>query len=131
MGRPISILVIDDDALSRTTILAILEDEGYSVTCAVDGRHGLAAFRKSRPDLVITEIIMPEKEGLETIIAIRAEWPEGAIIAISGGGRRKNTDFLKMAKKLGADATLEKPFEPQDLIAKVKRCLGPRFMGSR
>jgi CheY-like chemotaxis protein len=51
MGRPISILVIDDDALSRNTILAILEGEGYSVTCAVDGRHGLAAFRKSRPDL--------------------------------------------------------------------------------
>jgi CheY-like chemotaxis protein len=129
MVRPISVLVIDDDPLARSTVRTILESEGYSVTCAVDGQTGLAAFRKSRPDLVVTDILMPEKEGLESIIELRAEWPEGRIIAISGGGRINNIDYLKMAKELGADATLEKPCEPQDLIEMVNRCLGPRLVG--
>jgi DNA-binding response OmpR family regulator len=121
----INVLVIDDDLLVRGALQAVLESAGYSVTCAVDGRQGLAEFRKRRPDLVITDIIMPEKEGLEMIIAMRAEWPEGPIIAISGGGRVKNSNFLEMAKKFGANATLEKPFEPEDLIAQVKSCCGP------
>jgi len=62
---------------------------------------------------------MPEKEGIETILALRAMWPEGPIIAVSGGGRIQSADFLKMARALGASAVLAKPFEPQDLLSRI------------
>jgi DNA-binding response OmpR family regulator len=114
------ILVIDDDPVARVTIQTILEEEGYSVTCAEDGRRGLAAFRESRPDLVVTDIVMPGKEGIETILELRSIWPDGPIIAISGGGRIGKGDFLKMAKTCGADAVLAKPFEPAELLALVR-----------
>jgi len=114
-----AILVIDDDPLVRATLRLMLKNEGYVVTCAEDGGRGLAAFRRSRPDLVITDIIMPEKEGLETIMEIRAESPKARILAISGGAPIKNTDFPQMAKLLGADAIMDKPFETGDLIAQA------------
>jgi DNA-binding response OmpR family regulator len=116
----INVLVIDDDPIARGTIRAILEDEGYSATSAEDGRRGLAAFRKSRPDVVVIDIIMPDKEGIETILELRSVWPEGHIIAISGGGRIAKSEFLKIAKGCGADAVLAKPFEPDALLALVK-----------
>src|SRR5690242_13143113 len=97
------ILLIDDDPLVRAAIRAMLEDAGYTVRSVGDGRAGMKAFRKKRPDLVITDIIMPEREGLETIIEMRTLWPEGPIIAISGGGRDGNADFLQMAERLGAN----------------------------
>src|SRR5579872_6774863 len=81
------VLVIDDDPVARVTMRAILEDQGYTVTCAANGKLGLNAFRMRRPDLVVTDIIMPEKEGIETILELRAVWPQGPIIAVSGGGR--------------------------------------------
>jgi CheY-like chemotaxis protein len=115
-----SILVIEDDPIARRTIQAILEDAGYSVTCTEDGRRGLAAFRKNRPDVVVTDIIMPDKEGIETIVELRSIWPDGRIIAISGGGRTGNTNFLKLAKSCGANAVLAKPFEPDALLALVR-----------
>ena len=116
----IKILVIDDDPIVRHTIQAILEEAGHSVTCAEDGRRGLAAFRRNRPDVVVTDIIMPEKEGIETILELRRIWPEGRIIAISGGGRTEQKDgFLRVAIGCGADAVLAKPFEPEELVALV------------
>ena len=117
------ILVIDDDMVVRETIIQILEDKGYEVISAEDGYRGLAAFRRDKPDLVITDIIMPEKEGIETIRDIRGEYPEAKIIAISGGGRIGNTDFLKIARQLGASDVIAKPFDPDDLIAHVEKCL--------
>ena len=111
-SRLSKVLVIDDDPVARMTLRAILEDEGYSVTCAEDGRRGLEAFRKLSPDLVVTDIIMPEKEGIETIRELQSIWPEGPIIAISGGGRTGNTDYLRLARGMGANAVLMKPFEP-------------------
>lgn len=118
-GRKRQVLVIDDDPVARATMSAILQDDGYTVTCAVDGKQGLNEFRKCRPDVVVTDIIMPEKEGIETILALRAMWPEGPIIAVSGGGRIQSADFLKMARALGASAVLAKPFEPQDLLSRI------------
>src|ERR1700731_236020 len=109
------ILVIDDNELVRQTVQCILEDEGYTVTCAEDGVRGMAAFRDRRPDLVLTDIMMPEKEGLETIMEMRSDWPGRPIIAMSGGGRIKNANFLKMARELGPDPTLAKPFAPEEL----------------
>src|ERR1700732_10677 len=117
------ILVIDDDHAVRLTIQVILERDGHEVTCASDGEQGLRAFASASPQLVITDIIMPNKEGLETIMQIRARNATTPIIARSGGGRVGNTDFLKMAAQLGANEVLPKPFERQDLTAAVHRLL--------
>jgi DNA-binding response OmpR family regulator len=117
------ILVIDDDHAVRLTIQVILERDGHEVTCAADGEQGLRAFASASPQLVITDIIMPNKEGLETIIQIRARNATTPILAMSGGGRVGNTDFLKMATQLGANEVLPKPFERQDLTAAVHRLL--------
>ena len=117
------ILVIDDDIIVRKTLIQILEDRGYQVVSAEDGKRGVAAFRSERPDLVITDIIMPEQEGIQTITEIRGMTPEAKIIAISGGGRIGNTDFLKIARHLGAADIISKPFDPDDLLSRVGLCL--------
>jgi DNA-binding NtrC family response regulator len=117
------ILVIDDDVIVRETIVQILEDGGHQVVSAEDGKRGMAAFRSERPDLIITDIIMPEQEGIQTITEIRGVQPNAKIIAISGGGRIGNTDFLKIARHLGAFDAIAKPFDPDDLLSRVGRCL--------
>jgi CheY-like chemotaxis protein len=117
------VLVIDDDALVRDTIVRILERKGHTVLVAADGVRGLRMFDREQPDLVITDIIMPEKEGLETIREIRGKRPDVKIIAISGGARIGNMDFLRMAGELGASEIIPKPFDPVDLINLVSRCL--------
>ena len=114
------ILVIDDNVVVRNTIIQMLESEGYAVVSAEDGRRGLSVFRSERPDLVITDIIMPEKEGIETIRDIRSEAPDTKIIAISGGGRMGNTDFLKIARQLGASDVIAKPLDPDYFISVVR-----------
>lgn len=118
------ILVIDDDPMVRNTISRILDRKGYDVVLAGDGRYGLKLFESEQPDLVITDIIMPEREGIETIRAIHKICPTAKIIAISGGGRVGNVDFLTLAAKLGAREIIAKPFEPTELTASVSRCLG-------
>jgi DNA-binding response OmpR family regulator len=117
------ILVIDDDRLVRDTLVRVLERKGYQVLAAPDGWHGVEMFRHERPDLVITDIIMPEKEGLETIREIRGECSNAKIIAISGGARLGNMDYLEMAGKLGASEIISKPFDPTELVELVSRCL--------
>jgi DNA-binding response OmpR family regulator len=123
MARMMKVLVIDDDAAVRATIVAILKHQGYAVVTAEDGDRGMAVFRAEKPDLVITDIIMPEKEGIQTIMEMRAARPDGKIIAMSGGGRSGNIDFLKIAQQLGADDAIAKPFDPDDLRRLVARCL--------
>jgi two-component system, chemotaxis family, chemotaxis protein CheY len=118
------ILVIDDDAMVRDTIVRILARNGHGVVFAGDGRRGLELFESEQPDLVITDIIMPEREGLETIRAIHRLRPEAKIIAISGGGRVGHVDFLTLAAKLGAREIIAKPFDPSELTSSVSRCLG-------
>ena len=117
------ILVIDDDVLMRNTISKILRHSGFEVIVAEDGVRGLVSFRRDHPDLVITDIIMPETEGIEVIIEMRREQPNTKIIAVSGGGRIGNADFLGMAQSLGAAAILAKPFLPEELISRVRSCL--------
>jgi DNA-binding response OmpR family regulator len=117
------ILLIDDDIAVLRTLEIILSDLGYNIVTARDGMQGLNAFHKTHPDLVITDLIMPEKEGLETIIEMRRERPEVKIIAISGGGRIHNANFLEMAASLGANAVLAKPFDPAQLAGKITACL--------
>jgi len=117
------ILVIDDDTIVRMTIVQLLKEAGYKVLSAEDGVRGMAMFRSARPDFVITDIIMPEQEGIQTITEIRGVKPDAKIIAISGGGRIGNTDFLKIAKVLGAMAVIPKPFDPDELLTIVRDCL--------
>jgi DNA-binding NtrC family response regulator len=118
------ILVIDDDPAVRQAIGRILDRKGHQVVTAGDGRYGLTLFASEQPDLVITDIIMPEREGLETILAIHKICPGVKVIAISGGGRVGNVDFLTLAAKLGAHEIIAKPFDPAELTASVSRCLG-------
>jgi CheY-like chemotaxis protein len=110
------ILVIDDDHLVRYMLSKILSRKGYEVVTAADGKRGMTLLRNEHPDLVITDIIMPEQEGIDTIIQIRHERPNIKIMAISGGGRIRNIDFLEMARSLGADDIIAKPFEADDLL---------------
>jgi CheY-like chemotaxis protein len=109
----------------------MLADIGYEVTCAIDGKEGFRRFRALQPDLVITDIIMPEREGIETIIMIRGLEPGAKIIALSAGGRRGAMDFLKVAAKVGADHALAKPFEPDVLINLVRQTLFPEALSGQ
>jgi CheY-like chemotaxis protein len=117
------ILVIDDDAVVRETIIQVLESEGYLVVSAEDGRRGLACYRNEAPDLVITDIIMPEMEGLQALAQIRDLNPAAKMIAISGGARIGNTDFLEIARLLGASDVISKPFDPDDFLIRIGKCL--------
>lgn len=117
------ILVIEDNPIVRNTMMRILQSAGYTVITAKDGLHGVDMFRKEQPDLVITDIIMPQQEGIGTIREILAEHPGTKIIAISGGGRIGNTDFLQIARKMGALDALQKPFDPDDLLVRIGNCL--------
>jgi DNA-binding NtrC family response regulator len=118
-----TVLLIEDDADVLETLANVLELEGYVPLLAVNGRDGMALFETWHPALVITDLLMPEQEGLETIIAMRRLRPDAKIIAISGGGLLKNMDFLDMAAKLGATAVMPKPFEPEELVETVERLL--------
>jgi CheY-like chemotaxis protein len=120
------ILVIDDDVIVRRTIIRLLEDGGYKVLSAEDGLRGMAMFRSERPDLVITDIIMPEQEGIQTITEMRKAKPDAKIIVISGSGRIGNIDFLRIAQHLGASDAIAKPFDPDDLLKRVRHCLNGR-----
>lgn len=117
------ILVIDDEELVRLTLRQMLESGGYEVVEARNGREGVETHRTTEIDLVLTDIIMPEQEGIETIIQLRRSDPNLRIIAISGGGRMKNMDFLKIAANVGADTVLTKPFTTQELLDAVGACM--------
>jgi len=117
------ILLIDDDDLVRSTIQNILESAGYEVIQAADGEEGLEACRAGVPALVITDILMPNKEGIETIRDLKRCDPVPRIIAISGGDRSGKVQFLQMAEKLGADRILAKPFRKAALLDLVEGLL--------
>jgi len=114
------VLLIDDDALVRRMVRRLLERAGYSVLEAEDGNIALKLLRQHRPAIVITDIIMPRVEGIEIIQEIRRTAPATRIIAISGGGPRGEMMYLDWAQALGADAVLQKPFQPQELLARVE-----------
>lgn len=118
-----AILVIDDDAAVREVVREMLRLEGYDVTIAENGRQAIELLGERRFDLVITDLIMPEKEGIETIAEIRRTNKDMPILAISGGGRIGPGDYLETARYLGADATLAKPFARQELLRTVDSLL--------
>ena len=114
------ILVIDDDDQIRTMLKLMLEKAGYEVNEASDGEIGLRKQQENPFDIIITDIIMPNKEGIGTIVDIKKSFPDVKIIAISGGGRIVPNDYLDIAKRLGADRTLSKPFKRKQLLQTVK-----------
>ena len=118
------ILVIDDDDQFRGMLRETLEHAGYKVADAANGKEGIRLYREKPADLVITDPIMPEKEGIETIKELKRDFPEVKIIAISGGGRGAPEDYLHMAKKLGAQYAFAKPVEREDLLEAVKEIIG-------
>ncbi|WP_316976968.1 response regulator [Shumkonia mesophila] len=117
------VLVIDDEELARFTMREILEAAGHAVEEAKNGAQGISLQRSQQFDIVITDIIMPEKEGVQTIIELQRDFPTLPIVAISGGGRTRNLDFLKLAQQYGARKILPKPFSEEDLLNAVEDCL--------
>lgn len=107
-GRTPTVLLIDDDPAVRESLALLLETHGYRVVTAQDGHRGLLAFRQHAPAVVVTDILMPEQDGIGAIRELRRLDPAVKIVAISGGGRVDKSDYLTVAEKLGADAAVEK-----------------------
>ncbi len=120
---PKRILVIDDEEPVRMIVREMLIIEGYEVVVAGNGKVGLQLFRSDPTDLIITDIFMPEMEGLETIRELHREYPGVKIIAMSGGGESGMLSFLSYAKRFGALRTLRKPFSREELLTNVQELL--------
>ena len=118
------ILLIEDDYNFRSVLAMALEKVGYEVVEASNGKIGIVEFRKRPADLVVTDLIMPEQEGIETIMILKKEFPDVKIIAMSGGGRMPAGTYLKPARMLGANRVLVKPFGVSELLDAVGEVLG-------
>jgi two-component system, chemotaxis family, chemotaxis protein CheY len=119
-----TVLVVDDEPGLRTVMRRVLEGKGYRVVEAADGNQALALFRRESPALVISDIIMPNRDGIEVIVAMKAENPAVKVLAISGGGRVHAMGLLALAPRAGADATLDKPFRQSELLKLVAGLIG-------
>ncbi|MDP2173335.1 MAG: response regulator [Candidatus Cloacimonadaceae bacterium] len=117
------ILVVEDDNSFRNVLVQMLEKAGYEVKQAEDGNRALAICETWEPDVVLTDIIMPDKEGLETIQELLNCKSDIKIIAMSGGGKFGPDSYLPLAKKLGAKAALHKPFMRDELLSTISRVL--------
>lgn len=121
-----SILLIDDDELSRSAVHKMLERAGYVVHSTSDARGAIDRYRSSPSDLVITDLIMPDIDGLEVIQQLRRFSPGVRVLAISGGGRVDADEYLSVARKFGAVEVLPKPFTGQELKRAVETALGTK-----
>ena len=120
------ILLIDDDEQFRSMLTQMLEAEGYRVTQARDGDEGLRKLAQGGADLIITDILMPNKDGIETIMALSGQGSSIPVIAISGGRRNIKADFnLQSAELMGVRVTLAKPFTRMELREALRKALGP------
>ncbi len=111
-----TILLIDDDQQFRDYMYDMLIDQNYHVLLAENGEAGLTQYSSNKPDIIITDIVMPEKEGIEVVLTIRDKDPEIPIVAISGGNFGNAASYLKMVSKLGVNATLGKPFSKDEIL---------------
>jgi DNA-binding response OmpR family regulator len=118
------ILLIDDDDQLRTMLKLVLTSSGYEVSEACNGNEASRIYQQQYPDLVITDLLMPDKEGLELIMELRRNNKDIKIIAMSGGGRGGAVNYLEAAGKLGAQQTLAKPFSRQELLRAVRAVMG-------
>jgi DNA-binding response OmpR family regulator len=119
-SKPCSVLVIDDDDGVRRMLRNTLARAGYAVEDAANGKAGVECYRRRPSDIVIVDIIMPEREGLETIRELRRMNPRVLIIAISGGGHGRAQDYLQLAQNFGARRTLKKPFTGDEILNAIE-----------
>lgn len=117
------ILLVDDDELFRESVAQMLTGNGYEVVSAEDGRDGMRRLGEEAFDLLVTDMLMPERDGVETIMAVRKAHPDLPIIAMSGGGRRSSTEYLEYASVMGAAYVFQKPFETDRFLAAIRECL--------
>lgn len=117
------ILVIEDDAEVREFLREMLQRAGYEVVEASNGIEAAGVCRGRSPDLVISDILMPEKDGIETILELRRDSPDVKIIAISGGGRIGPGDYLHVAENLGVQHTFTKPFDRKEMLETIRELL--------
>lgn len=115
------ILIVDDEALIREGLEMALKLEGYMVEVADNGQDAIHKIELFRPDVVVTDIIMPDKDGIELVLSIRKFDKNIRIIAISGGGRISANDHLRMARQLGANSILAKPFSINELVSEIEK----------
>jgi DNA-binding response OmpR family regulator len=114
-----AILLVDDDESFRTAVCRSLRAAGHAVDAAADGKEALKFIAAETPDILITDILMPNTDGIELTGAVKRTYPGVRILAISGRGQLGMVDLLHLASMLGADATLSKPFAPEKLLEKV------------
>ena len=119
-----AILIIEDDDQVRGVLQRMLEGAGYEVMTAANGRDAMRLQQKTPARVVVTDIVMPEQEGLQTITELRRDHPDTKIIAISGGGGIGSDQYLRLAGRLGAQEVFPKPFSHKDLLAAVERLGG-------
>jgi CheY-like chemotaxis protein len=119
------ILIIDDDGLFRSMLSATLVHLGHSVVEAGNGAEGLKLFQRTKLDLIITDLVMPEMEGFEVLMNFKKHDPRPKIMVMSGGVGGTNVDFLEIAKRLGASSVLAKPFSTDALIKAIDALLPP------
>ena len=117
------VLIIDDEPYILLMLKKMLEKEGYEVDLASNGKDGMELFEKEAADLVITDIIMPDKEGLEIILEMKKQRPDLKIIAISGGGRISPESYLECAAHFGASRVFQKPFKQKELMSAVNELI--------
>ena len=117
------ILIIDDEASIRKPLQALLERAGHEVVAAPDGSEGIRLWRQHPGDLVITDIHMPGKDGIETIIELKDIAPKARILAMSGGDMNPGVDVLGDARMLGAIRTISKPFLLEEMLEAVEAAL--------
>ena len=113
------ILVMDDDAAVRTALRTLLLKEGHEVLEAVNGMEGANLYAQNYPDLVITDILMPDKDGVETLLELRHDFPDIKVIVISGNAQ----EFLPITEDLGAHRTLTKPFKAIQVLEAIQELL--------
>jgi DNA-binding response OmpR family regulator len=121
---PQRILLVDDDKQVREMLTALLAENGYAVSEAKNGRVAMEEMLRQPANLVITDMVMPEMDGVETMVALRRSHPEVKVIAISENRLGPAENFLKIASKLGARKTFAKPLDPQQLLTAVRELLG-------
>ncbi len=122
----IRLLVVEDNDDFRFIVCEMLADLDYQVFTATNGAQALAVLESQTVDIVLTDMIMPDKEGLETVQEIRRKYPMIKIAAMSGGGRVNANNYLDLAKRLGASVTFEKPFRAQELLLGLERIVSER-----
>jgi DNA-binding response OmpR family regulator len=123
-GAAMRVLLIEDDEFFRVYARSVLESAGHEVVSAGGGREGLRLFRESGADLVVTDVFMPDVDGLDVLRRLAAESPGVRILAVSGGGRGGKMDMLPVATLFGAAGVLHKPFSGEELLAAVDQASG-------